>query len=348
MSVKKKILIAPLDWGLGHTTRCIPIIEALIKRGHKVYSCGNKNSELIFKEHFPKLHHIIIDGYQPRYSKGNNQGLSMLVQSPKFFKRIIQEKKTAEEIVSKFKIDYIISDSRFGFRSSRTTNVFISHQIHIQGPGFLKPLFLKINLKFINNFHYCWIPDYSDNSLSGKLTQNPLPKNTSFIGPVSRFNQNAENNKEKIFKYLGIISGPEPQRSMLENILFRELSKENFKCAIIGGNINKSVHTKNNISYFPHLSTDAFFKLISESGSIICRPGYSSIMDLHILNKKAVFIPTPGQTEQEYLAKYHSQKSSIGWIHQNLFKLTETLPFGKIRTGRSTSLLKREMEKIGL
>ena len=103
MSVKKKILIAPLDWGLGHTTRCIPIIEALLKRGHKVYSCGNKNSELIFKEHFPKLHHIIIDGYQPRYSKGNNQGLSMLVQSPKFFKRIIQE-KTVEEIVSKFKL----------------------------------------------------------------------------------------------------------------------------------------------------------------------------------------------------------------------------------------------------
>ena len=203
-------------------------------------------------------------------------------------------------------------------------------------------------MKFIDNFHYCWIPDYSDNSLSGKLTQNPLPKNTSFIGPVSRFNQQAEKNKENKFKYLGIISGPEPQRSMLENILFSELSKENFPCAIIGGNMNKSVHTKDNISYFPHLSTDAFFKLISESESIICRPGYSSIMDLHILNKKAVFIPTPGQTEQEYLAKYHSQKSSIGWIHQNLFKLTETLPFGKIKTGCSTSLLKREIEKIGL
>ena len=145
MKTTKNILIAPLDWGLGHITRCIPIIELLLKNGHNVLTCGNKESEQLFKEHFPKIKHITIPGYNPKYSSKNNQSISMIRQIPKFLRKIKAEQKIATQLAKKNKIDYIISDNRFGFRSSETINIFISHQIHIQGPKAIKPLLLKIN-----------------------------------------------------------------------------------------------------------------------------------------------------------------------------------------------------------
>ena len=145
MITSKNILVAPLDWGLGHISRCIPLIQELLNRGHQVFTCGNKDSELIFKEHFPHTKHIIIDGYNARYSKRNKQGLSMILQTPKFFKQITKERKTAEKLANQLNIDYILSDNRFGFRASRTTNIFLTHQIHIQGPKLLTPIFLNIN-----------------------------------------------------------------------------------------------------------------------------------------------------------------------------------------------------------
>tara|TARA_Y100001968_G_scaffold332825_1_gene392523 strand:+ start:4766 stop:5812 length:1047 start_codon:yes stop_codon:yes gene_type:complete len=344
----KNILIAPLDWGLGHATRCVPLIEQLLLRDHQVFTCGNKDSEVIFKEHFPSLQHIPINGYNVRYSKGNKQGLSMLVQAPKFFKKIYFERKIAEQLSSRLKLDYIISDNRFGFRARKTTNIFITHQIHIQGPKLLTPLFLKINLNYINKFKHCWIPDYKNNKLSGILTDFPLPNNSTFIGPLSRFKKPAKINQNFKYKYLGIVSGPEPQRTLFEKLLIKEFSKENAACAVIGGNLSKSNYTKRNISYFPHLKTNNFYTIINESENIICRPGYSNIMDLSILNKKAFVIPTPGQTEQEYLAKYHNKKSSVKFCKQNSFTINNKTCFNKFQPFKHTNLLSSALKEVGL
>jgi uncharacterized protein (TIGR00661 family) len=341
-------LIAPLDWGLGHITRCTPIIQKLITSGHHVISCGNKNAGIIFKEHFPEIEHHLIDGYNVKYSKRKSQAISMIMQSPKFFKVINKEKKIAEALSTKLDIDYVISDNRFGFRSTKTTNIFICHQIHIQGPKLLMPIFYKINSHFIKQFDHCWIPDHNrNNNLSGILSGNPKPKNCSFIGPLSRFNEQANSQSYK-YKYLAILSGPEPQRSLLEEIVIAQFLKQNCKCAIIGGKPEGNNYVENNIAYFNHLKTEDFFNLVKSSEFLIARSGYSNIMDLSVLNKNVILIPTPGQTEQEYLAKYHSMNSNTRWVNQSNFHLNGNNNFGKIQPFKDEDLLEQELTKIGL
>jgi hypothetical protein len=205
-----------MDWGLGHVSRTIPLIKNLILRGHTIITCGNKNIKKIYSEEFKNLKHINFKGYNPKYSKGNNQGLAMIRQSPKFFKLIKEEETFANKTAKELNLDYIISDNRFGFRSKHTTNIFICHQINIQGPILLKLMMGKINHGFIKKFDQCWIPDLdSEIKLAGKLSSTKL-KNCHYIGTLSRFDKACEKKENWHYKYLAILSGPEPQRTILE------------------------------------------------------------------------------------------------------------------------------------
>ena len=310
-----------MDWGLGHVSRTIPIIKNLLKRGHTVITCGNQNIKTIYKEEFKSLKHIDFKGYNPKYSKGNNQGLVMIKQSSKFFNLIKEEGKFADKIASEMNLDYIISDNRFGFRSKHTTNIFICHQINIQGPLLLKIMMRKINYGFIKKFDQCWIPDLNGKEkLSGKLSINKF-KNCHYIGTLSRFNKVCKPKEKWTYKYLAILSGPEPQRSILEKKIIQAFNELDAQCAIIQGVPSNEKLRLNKIDFFPHLKTMDFFNIIDNSETIICRSGYSSIMDLSTLQKQVILIPTPGQTEQEYLSKYHQIKSNVTTVKQSAFSL---------------------------
>ncbi len=341
-------MIAPLDWGLGHITRCIPLIQLLIDNGHHIITCGNRDAEYIFRQHFKNIEHHIIEGYNVKYGLRKSQALSMILQSPKFFRAIFRERKIAEGLAKTLNLDYIISDNRYGFRSSKTKNIFITHQIHIQGPKLLLPIFYKISTSFINKFEHCWIPDYPDiKNLSGILSQNPKPDNCSFIGPLSRF-KNPVNSTTYKFKYLAILSGPEPQRTLFENIVLKQFMQNDSQCAVLGGIPLGKNYINKNVHYFCHLNTKDFIDLVSNSEYLICRAGYSNIMDLSVLEKNALLVPTPGQTEQEYLAKYHSSISDIKWVKQNKFTLNGRNDFGKITSLTQEDLLLKELTQIGL
>ena len=317
----KKVLVGPLDWGLGHITRTIPIIEKLKERGHDVHTCGNEVAKKLYHEVFPDIPHKMILGYNPKYSSRNTQGWAMVRQSPKFFSVIKKEEKIANDLVEKFNYDTIISDNRYGLKSTKTTNIFICHQTEIMGPKVLKPLLRKINRNYINQFDFCWIPDTNQKiNLSGKLSS--FTNNSCFkIGPLSRFLNHNSISKQNKYKFTAILSGPEPQRSILESKiihLFRQLPS---KCAIIQGKPLSKNHKEQNIDFFAHLNTDKFLDTIHNSEIILCRSGYSNIMDFSALEKKVIFIPTPGQTEQEYLAKYHSKISNVTSIRQHEISL---------------------------
>ena len=313
----KKVLVGPLDWGLGHITRTIPIIEKLIERGHDVHTCGNEIAKKLYTEVFPNLTHKTILGYNPKYSSRNTQGWAMVRQSPKFFSIIKKEEKVANDLVEKFNYDIIISDNRFGLKSKKTTNIFICHQTDIMGPKLLKPILRKINRNYINQFDFCWIPDTNQKiNLSGNLSS--FTNNKCFkIGPLSRFSKHKRKSVPNKYKFTAVLSGPEPQRSILESKivnLFHQLPSE---CAIIRGKPLSKNHKKHNIDFFAHLNTDKFLDTINNSEIILCRSGYSNIMDFSALGKKVIFIPTPGQTEQEYLANYHSEISKVTSIRQS-------------------------------
>ncbi|MDA9808957.1 hypothetical protein N9C59_01420 [Flavobacteriales bacterium] len=279
---------------------------------------------------------------------GKNQTITIIRQTPKFIFRAYLERKKVEKIISKNRVDVVISDNRFGFRGTTTLNIIITHQLNIQGPFILKELVNSINKHFIKKFDFCWVPDFSNSNFSGKLSESTIPN--SKIGPLSRFYEFKKIKKNHNYKYLAIISGPEPQRSLFEKEIISCFTKEDQPCAIISGKVAVMEKNINNISIFPHLKTKEFQELINNSKLIISRSGYSSLMDYYYLQKKINLVPTPGQTEQEYLALFHGKNNDLKFQKQGQINLQET-DFKTIKIEKKelpNELLFKAFKKVGL
>lgn len=317
----KKILVAPLDWGLGHATRCIPLIRELMKAGHDVIIAADGKGEHILREEFPGLKFIFLKGYHLRYSKYIPAWLKILFQLPKIILRIAMEHAELKKLIRDHKIDVVVSDSRFGLWNKNICSVYITHQVMIKCPAGLKvfePAIHAMHRWIIRQFDYCWIPDFAGKAnLSGDLSHKyALPENTAFINPLSRFNyQNTIND----FKYdlCIIISGPEPLRGELEKIMLSLLKAYNGKSILILGKPgHKQDAIDGNTRIVSYMGSAALEEAIVNSRMVICRAGYSGIMDLNAMKKNALLIPTPGQTEQEYLAAYLSAKKIFAAVDQ--------------------------------
>lgn len=323
MKKKKRILVAPLDWGIGHATRCIPIIRELIRENFQVVIAADNRPLHVLIDEFPELETIRFPGYNISYSKSLPMNLNILLQIPKLFLKIKKEHTQLEEIIQSHKIDGIISDNRFGLFTKKIPCVFITHQLEIQAPYFKKEI-QRNNYKYINKYDQCWVPDFKSEGLSGKLSRpDIMPKNIHYIGPLSRFKKI---NTEKKYAILTIISGPEPQRTLFEKKILKQLKDRDEKSIVVLGIPERKKEKRvGNVIIKNYASSKELNQLIAESELIISRSGYSTIMDLVKLEKRAIFIPTPGQTEQEYLAKYFLNKKICFSENQENFLLKEIL-----------------------
>ena len=322
---KKKILVAPLDWGIGHATRCIPIIKALLKHNYNVIIAADNRPLHLLKNEFPNLEIIRLSGYNIKYSKYIPMNINILLQLPKLFFSIKKEKNILSQIIEDYKIDGVISDNRYGLYNPKIACVFMTHQLKIKSP-YLEDYIQKINYNYINKFNSCWIIDSKDDNVAGELSKpEKLPRNHHFIGILSRFKKNTKKQEIK-YKYLGLVSGPEPQRTILANGLIKSFKNKEAKTLIVLGKPEeKRNEIIGNLTIRSHMLAEELNEVILNSEIIICRPGYSTIMDLITLNKKAFFIPTPGQTEQEYLANRFLKKKIFYMQKQSEYNLDRGL-----------------------
>jgi uncharacterized protein (TIGR00661 family) len=327
---RPNILVCPLDWGIGHATRCIPLIRMLLKKDVRVILAADKRPLLLLRQEFPELPFIRFPGYNFSYPGSDRMALKMTLQTPAIFRGIREENRRLDELIDRYELDAVISDNRFGLYSDKVLSVFMTHQVFIRTPRYLTFfafLLNRINSYYISKYHECWIPDFEgDQNLSGELSHNsPLPVHCFFIGPQSRFcnGDQAPQVKEQEYDFLALLSGPEPQRTILEEKLIPMMNNSGLKCAMVLGTPerNPNVTDFGNITVFPHLDGDSLLKLIIRSEWVISRPGYSTVMDLAVLGKKAIFVPTPGQTEQEYLADYFRKKGIFYSEKQSVFNL---------------------------
>lgn len=307
----KKIMLSPLDWGLGHATRCIPIIRELLQNNCTVIVAGTPKTNALIREVFPDLPYEILKGYEIRYSPNRYlMPLWMLAQGPKLFRAIRYEHQWLKEKCIEWKPDMILSDNRYGFYHRDIPSVIITHQIHIQVPqsAWIQKLVNQRNHQFIKKFHQCWIPDQEGHHLAGDLSLPAPDLNIRYIGWLSRFIKPSTEPAQDI-DYLFLLSGPEPQRSKLEQKILAETKDlPGRKVLVRGVPDSKEEWKMEGFQIHPHLPTDLLQSLILRSRYILCRPGYTTLMDLIRLGKSALLIPTPGQTEQEYLARYVTSK----------------------------------------
>lgn len=331
---KPRILVAPLDWGLGHATRCIPIIRELMAQGCDVWLAGEGAQEHLLKAEFPSLPFLNLPGYRIKYSK-TKKGLiwKMIKQGPKMQRAIQYENKWLKKAIRQYHLDAVISDNRFGLFHKNIPCVFITHQLYIKSPAgkWTEKILQKRNYRYINQFDQCWVPDaVSDKNLGGELSHpKKIPDITvKYTGPLSRFSF-LSNSKEEIQKdhLLIILSGPEPQRSILENKIVKDISDYPGTATIVRGLPGSSsiIPSTNHFFFYNHLLADELFKEMLKAEYVISHCGYSTVMDLAALQKKSILIPTPGQTEQEYLSGYLLQKQFAYCIHQKEFILADAL-----------------------
>ena len=328
MDKKCRILVAPLDWGLGHATRCIPIIKELKRLGCEVFIVADKKIFSLLKKEFPDTVFLRYKGYEIEYARYKNLfWLTLFFQIPKIIFSIFKEKKWIKKAIHKYSIDAVISDNRFGMYSKKIPSIYITHQLCIKtGNIFTDIVAQKIHNYFVKKYTACWIPDYKRNGLAGELShpKKMLP-NVVYMGALSRFNLLPD--VEIIYDLLISISGPEPQRTIFEKEILKQLKTFQGKVFLIRGLPSEKNVLKdfNSIKIKNHLPASELNKAIQQSKIIISRSGYTTVMDLAMLRKKAILIPTPGQKEQEYLAKYLFRKQYFFSTQQKGFLIEDTI-----------------------
>jgi uncharacterized protein (TIGR00661 family) len=322
----KHILVAVLDWGLGHATRSIPVIRELLKRGCKVSIAGNGQSLVLLKQEFPQLNFHELESYKVKYSSSLPFMMKVFIQLPKFLRAIRKEHKQVENIIEKQKIDLVISDNRYGCWSPVVPAVLITHQVNILLPTSFRWVGGALNFfnqRLIKRFDLCWIPDSDNARITGTLTAPGVLK-IKFIGMLSRFvKRNVPVDEDLI---LGVISGPEPQREILESLIEQQMKGNAGKFIIVRGIPSGADRKSSHITFLNHVNSNDLGELIQKAAILITRSGYSTIMDLARLEKKAVImIPTPGQTEQEYLANELDKRKIALLQSQTGFDLTKAM-----------------------
>jgi hypothetical protein len=304
-----KVLICPLNWGLGHATRCVPIIRRLLAEGHETVIVADGFSLAFLRQEFPTLRFIEFPSYSVYYAAGKSQVGAMLFNFPNIIIGIIREHFWLRDLLLSEHFDQVISDNRFGMWNKHVQSIYITHQLMVKMPvnlKFLEPIVHQIHKAFINRYDECWIPDKENYGLSGDLAHKyPLTRNAKFIGTLSRFQGMEDVQPNEDYDVVAVISGVEPQRTIFENSLIQKYKNKPEKTMIVQGQpqSEKKINQIGNITLVSHLSDTEMVGVLVGTKKIICRSGYSSIMDLDTLKclYKTELIPTPGQTEQEYL-----------------------------------------------
>ena len=326
-----KIIICPLDWGLGHATRIIPVINKCVQQGHEVWLGSSGTSERLLKKEFPNLNHIHLPNYRVKYSRFNSQVFAILLQIPFILFSMMRESFIINQLVKKHRFKLIISDNRYTVRNKNAHNVFISHQLNVLFPKSIKAvgaLFNFLQHTLLKKFDEVWLPDEKTRlNISGALSDTTKnQKKTHEIGFLSRFKKTPiKETEKKRYDLLIILSGPEPQRSLLEKKLFQQLNNSNLNILLVRGTFQLLKIKPTSFEICPYMDTKTLEQTIRSSDLVLCRSGYSSIMDLIRLQKQAILIPTPGQTEQEYLAYWLMKRKYFHSVNQDNIRINQDI-----------------------
>ncbi len=320
-----RVLLSPLNKGIEHVSRTVPIIRNLLQHKNKVYICCNEEQEAFYRYYFPELWYIPHHGYPPEIIEEGGADFPVLSKFWTLQQLFIKEQKKVDEWVGKFQIDLIVSDQRLGFISSKAKSIIISHQLNLSylGCSTIQRLWYKNRL---SNFDEIWIPDTSDQKYSKDLSNGRF-KNKHYIGSCSRFQNDAIDKliPQKIrYKYLGIVQNNLVSDQKLLQILIQKLSETHKKCAIIVPSEFSNLEIKNsNVVLISAPQHGLFIELMLASEQIIGRPSYTTIMDLLETQNKSILIPDPTQKEQLYFAKVHKNQPAWTFLSKEMFIRTK-------------------------
>ncbi|MCC6815755.1 MAG: glycosyltransferase [Saprospiraceae bacterium] len=329
----KKVLITPQHWGLGHVTRTIPIIRYFVEQGWKVLLASSGPGAELLRKEFKDLQVFELPDYKILYPS-RNMYWNMAIQMYKMHSAIIREHFAIRKICKLHEIDLLISDARLGAAQNFVPSIIITHHLHFPLSYRLFEWCADTWMRFFYmRFDQIWIPDFEEsNNLGGALDHQFKSNKHYYFGPLSRFKK-IESDKK--YDYCFLLSGPEPQRTRLEKIFLSQLKNLNFKKAVLvrGSQNSEVIPIIKNLEIVDFATSHQLNEIMCSSDLIISRSGYSTLLDLSIINKKALLIPTPGQPEQEYLGRELARKKIFHCVDQDELDLIRDIPLAQELTG---------------
>jgi len=326
----KKILFAVMGWGLGHVTRSIPLIDTLMK-DNEIILASNGSALTLLKSNYPNTRVLRFPDYAVNYPRFKFLLVpSIIFQTPWIWYQIFRENRITKKVVQNEKIQLIISDCRYGVFFKGLPSFFITHQLRFQLTGIFKPLENlgeKLNEFMFKKFTRILVIDNKNrNNLSGALSHQFSSEvvKPHYIGPFSSV---VKSETEQDIDILVSISGPEIQRTLFEITIMKQIqSLPGNKVVVLGKpGGSEAARIEGGVTIYNHVSRADMNRLMNRAKVVVCRSGYSTIMELAALQKKALLIPTPGQTEQEYLAAHLSELNIFHSVSQNNLNLVKDI-----------------------
>ncbi len=300
--VDRRILLSPLNWGLGHVTRCIGLIQLLQNQGNRFYVACDEHQQAVFENYLENVTYIRHLGY-PFSFEGKGKFTRDLISNRKpLLARFAREQKEIDSYITEHQIAIVLSDHRYGFFSKQVYSLFLTHQIQLP----LSMLFAPaqwIHRRLIGNFNAIWCFDDHQSSLAGKLSKNKASIPVEYIGWFSRYE--ARTSEELTFDALFIVSGPAPYSTQFLSEVFQYCETHDGTFACLVNEFNYRTQIPSNLKLVVASNWKHDDRLMYQSKCIVSRSGYSTLMDLKKTQKSAILIPTPGQSEQLYLATLH-------------------------------------------
>ncbi len=356
MENSKKVLIAPLHWGMGHTTRCMPIITLMLQQQYTVYVAATAAQRALLEQEYTQLHYITSPTVTVVYGKHKWHTIYKLFGvANAFVRNIKKEHSWLQQVVQQYGIQVVLSDNRYGLYTPLCHTIFITHQL--QPRNVLGTIAIRLVQKklyqYINQYHACWVLDEpKPHHIAGTLSHPKLMPTipTTYIGITTRL---TKVNGIILYKLCVLLSGPEPQRGILEHIILAQLPQLQVPYVLVRGVASNAVTIPNTpySTHYNHLTATALSLVIAQSTYVLCRSGYTTIMDMLLLGKQCILVPTPGQSEQEYLANYLHHKGLALAIQQHALHLHTALHLANTYTyvpytTPQSSILKQAVQSL--
>ncbi|MDG2426233.1 MAG: glycosyltransferase [Flavobacteriales bacterium] len=333
------LLFVVLDWGLGHATRTLPLIEESAKTMRvTVASSGPALSWLrkhssTFKFGTNAINCFEKPGTEVRYNaRGGLLGqFTIASQLPRFVRSARLEQQWIQAFCAQHGITHIVSDNCYGAWTPDLPCAIITHQLNPAVPHVLRPFSRRLIHRMLRPFKEIWIPDQAANEshftrgglLTGPMAA-PLPSDaprSKFLGPISRFGatkagESCEAGDVK-FPLVASVSGPAPHREKMETIVRSIFQRDGRPALILAGRPQYAQPSTTaqptspepaqrvdlNVTTLYDATSTELQAAFQQADVLICRSGYSTLMDLVALRTQAILVPTPGQPEQLQLAK---------------------------------------------
>ena len=318
-----QLLVAVLDWGMGHATRTLPLIQHAVGEGWHVHIASKGTALSWLQSHMANEStrgHVtfhVKPGPDISYAKRGNF-IKIAGQIPAFVAFVEKERQWTERFATHHQIDAILSDNCYGCATEDIPSVLMSHQLQLPTPKWLEGPARAVVQRWASRFDALWVPDLApgEHSLSGNLADAAVHENIIYIGVLSRLARHHQPGREKKWARVGMVSGVEPHRSLMEQALRKWMHNTEKPCLLVAGKPGGGVRTEGHITTWCDPSDAELASALQGAQTLICRSGYSSQLDLAALQTNAILVPTPGQPEQEFLGRLWEARFGFTCISQ--------------------------------